>query len=173
MLISSGLWGLLPCTGTERWNAPAGVISVTDKKLSAQHGVRQGAEPHSERERHAYITGSRTANSWPGPGLQHRSIDGSVSRCHVSVSRCLRTERRTESPWTWLVLFPVKMHLLSLSMCWSRAKNWERKHSRLIYWSTSSIKQIMRECNVSQHEVNCICSMTPLQLEEPKNMKKT
>lgn len=62
---------LLHRTGTGKWSASAGVISVTDKELCAQRGVRRGAGLHREREGHTYITGPVNANSWLGLDLQH------------------------------------------------------------------------------------------------------
>lgn len=45
---------LLHCKGTGKWSAFVGVISVSDKELYAQCGVRQGAEPHRERGTHLH-----------------------------------------------------------------------------------------------------------------------
>ena len=84
-------------TGTGKRSASAGVISVTDKELYAQRGVRRRAGLHRER-------GTRLHN-WPRNCQQLAWSElaalkplWSRSRFHVSISKYIRAERRTESP---------------------------------------------------------------------------
>lgn len=86
----------------------AGVISVTDKELHAQRGLR---EELGLTEGRAYISGPVIASSWLVWACTTESY-GSRSKFHVSISEYIRAEMRTESPWPGDVPFPVKMVLL-------------------------------------------------------------
>lgn len=91
----------LRCCSTVRGQGSGAVLQVLSRLLlkSFTHSVAWDEEPgFTGREGHAYVTGPVTANSWPSPGLQRRSLCGSWSRFHVSVSEVQRADGRTKSP---------------------------------------------------------------------------